>query len=401
MDLDVRNVLIYVDDAVRYDALATELATLGPTYRTIAASTHTPTSFGSLLTGLYPPVNGITSFAHQPATSVRSITDLETHTVSVAARGGMNHSIATMFGDPSRATIEDLEPPFVHIVRRPGGHTPYDGFDMTTFEWANERGNETGREYLYRMANDPAQARQEYYDGVQTSFEEFQRVLAVLERRGLAEDTLVVYTSDHGELLGEYGFFGHTHLATPEIVYVPTTLIHPSLTPESAEALFHHVDLLPTIEASVDDLDIGRTHGSALGEGRTNGYNHFAHVRYGTIPDGAEALIRAIGGFERLVRSVWDRNGGHVFVDGSRVKTTALFAGLLLQAPIGRQLYHSRRISDVYARFAPGHQSYGSPAFSAAEARQEIDALPTDLSSSQDVDLDEQTVERLRDMGYI
>jgi hypothetical protein len=31
MDLDVQNVLIYVDDAVRYEALADDLAALGPT----------------------------------------------------------------------------------------------------------------------------------------------------------------------------------------------------------------------------------------------------------------------------------------------------------------------------------------------------------------------------------
>ena len=66
MDFDVRNVLIYVDDAVRYEALADDLAALGPTYKTVAASTHTPTSFGSLLTGLYPPAAGVLSFQTQP-----------------------------------------------------------------------------------------------------------------------------------------------------------------------------------------------------------------------------------------------------------------------------------------------------------------------------------------------
>ena len=124
MDLDVRNVLVYVDDAVRYDALADELAALGPTYETIAASTHTPTSFGSLLTGLCPPAAGILSFKHSPAAGVRSVFDIESHTVTMGAKGGMNHSIADVFNQPPRATIEDVTPPFIHVVRRPGGHTP-------------------------------------------------------------------------------------------------------------------------------------------------------------------------------------------------------------------------------------------------------------------------------------
>lgn len=127
MDLGVRNVLLYVDDVVRYDAVADELAALGPTYKTVAASTHTPTSFGSLLTGQYPPATNVLSFKHGPAAGVRSIFDIESHTVTMGAKGGMNHSIADMFGQPPRTTIEDVEPPFVHVVHRPGGHAPYDG----------------------------------------------------------------------------------------------------------------------------------------------------------------------------------------------------------------------------------------------------------------------------------
>ena len=54
----------------------------------------------------------------------------------------MNDSIAEMFGRPPRATIEDVEPPFVHVTRRPGGHTPYDGFDLTIDEFRSETGRE-------------------------------------------------------------------------------------------------------------------------------------------------------------------------------------------------------------------------------------------------------------------
>ena len=62
MNLDMQNVLMYIDNAVRYETLADDLAAPGPTCKTIAASTRTPTSFGSLLTGLYPPAAGVLSF---------------------------------------------------------------------------------------------------------------------------------------------------------------------------------------------------------------------------------------------------------------------------------------------------------------------------------------------------
>jgi len=394
----VRNVLLYVDDAVRYDTLFDELSTLGPTRKTIAASTHTPTSFGSMLTGLYPATNGVLSFEHHPVPGVRSVFDTERPNVTMAAAGGMNHSLARTFESPPRATIEELEPPFVHIVRRPGGHAPYNGFEWQEYEYQDD----TAREYLYRVADDPERARRNYYDGVQTSFEEFERVLAVLEERGLAEETLVIYTSDHGELLGEYGFFGHTHLATPEIVYVPTTFVHPSLSPGSEESLFHHVDLLPTIEAVLEgEADFGRTHGSAFGENRTTGYNHFEHVHYGTMPSVLRAIGDRFGGFERTVRSLWDREGGHVSVDGSTVTSSIVFLGLLSQTPEGRQVLHNRRTRALYSRFVPGRQSYGSPGFTEREALAEIEALAADASASNVEELDDDAVERLRDLGYM
>jgi arylsulfatase A-like enzyme len=127
----------------------------------------------------------------------------------------------------------------------------------------------------------------------------------VLGDRGLAGETLVVYTSDHGELLGEYGFFGHTHLATPEIVYVPTTFPHPTLEPSAESSLLHHVDFLPTVASALgDDVDIGRTHGAAFGGDRTVGYNHVEHVCYESLPNVLETIGDATGGFERAIRSL-------------------------------------------------------------------------------------------------
>jgi len=398
MDLDVRNVLLYVDDAVRYDALLDELSALGLTHKTIAASTHTPTSFGSILTGLHPPTNGILSFGHHPAPGVRSVFDIERPEVTMATTGGMNHSLARVFESPPRATIEELEPPFIHVVRRPGGHAPYNGFEWEEYEYRNE----TAREYLYRVAGDPERAHRDYYEGVRTSFEEFKRILAVLERRDLAEETLVIYTSDHGELLGEYGFFGHTHLATPEIVYVPTTFINPSLSPKRAESLFHHVDLLPTIETVLrDEIDIGRTHGSTFGENRTVGYNHFEHIHYGAMPSMLRALGDLFGGFGRTIRSLWDYNGGHVFTSGSTITSSIVYVGLLSQTPEGRQILRNRKTKALYSRFTPGDRSYGSPGFTSEEAIEEIKALAASANTSRVTPLDEETRKRLEDMGYM
>ncbi|EMA27160.1 sulfatase-like hydrolase/transferase [Haloarcula japonica] len=398
MDLDVENVLIYVDDAVRYDTIADTLSSFGPTHKTIAASTHTPTSFGSLLTGLLPPRSGIHSFKHTVPHDVRSVFDIDTHETSMGAKGGMNDGIADIFNSPSRTTIEEANPPFVHVVRRPGGHAPYNGFEWDQYEYASE----TADEYFERISTQPVQAQTDYKQGVERSFEEFQRVLDVLDERGLADDTLVVYTSDHGELLGEYGFFGHTHAATPEVVYVPTTFIHPDLEPENVDDLFHHVDLVPTIaDAMRHDIDIGQTDGFIDGGDRETGYNHLRHIRYGTLADPIERLIQLTGGFERTIQSIWDDDGGHVFVEGSQITASLVYLVLLLQKPFGKQVRYKNNIVDSYKMFTPGHESYGLPGFDKQEARSKIDSILARKAANTERDIDDATVEHLEEMGYI
>jgi len=393
---NIQNILIYIDDAVRYDTFTEIAPILGPQYKTVAASTHTPTSFGSILTGLYPPLNGVLSFQHSPAPNVESIFDMGELNTSIAARGGMNDTIASIFGDPPRTTIEQVEPPFIHVVRRPGGHAPYDGFDMSKYEYEDE----TAREYLYMVADDFEKARRDYTEGVKTSFEEFLNVLNAIEKRGLAEETLIIYTSDHGEVLGEYGFFGHTHLATPEVVYVPTVFIHPELEKSKQERLFHHVDIVPSIEEICGvHINSGRTNGIPFGKGRTKGYNHFEHVQYTEVHPQLQRFTQFFTG--RTIQSLWGRSGGHVFTDASHIKSAVTYLGLLSQSPEGKQIYHSGDILNMLFQYTPGHQIFGSPQFGRDEAREIIAELLEEIPDQREEQLDEETVEHLRDMGYI
>ncbi len=55
------------------------------------------------------------------------------------------------------------------------------------------------------------------------------RLLAALEARGLADETLVLVTSDHGEALGERGFFGHVENLDEEVVRVPFVVAGPGV----------------------------------------------------------------------------------------------------------------------------------------------------------------------------
>jgi len=75
-----------------------------------------------------------------------------------------------------------------------------------------------------------------------------QTILTALDECGLAEDTIVVFTSDHGEQMGDHGILGKT-VMYEESVRVPMLIRAPMLGRESLriEGNFSHIDLVPTL----------------------------------------------------------------------------------------------------------------------------------------------------------
>jgi arylsulfatase A-like enzyme len=79
---------------------------------------------------------------------------------------------------------------------------------------------------------------------------EVGRILDALERAGLRDNTLVMYTSDHGDMLGAHGGMHQKwHNAYEETVHIPFMISNPVLFPSavSTTQLTSHIDLLPTI----------------------------------------------------------------------------------------------------------------------------------------------------------
>ncbi|MGY8823781.1 MAG: sulfatase family protein, partial [Candidatus Latescibacterota bacterium] len=74
------------------------------------------------------------------------------------------------------------------------------------------------------------------------------KILGALDECGLAEDTVVVFTSDHGEQMGDHGILGKT-VMYEESVRVPLLLRAPMLDkqPRHIGGNFSHIDLVPTL----------------------------------------------------------------------------------------------------------------------------------------------------------
>ena len=58
-------------------------------------------------------------------------------------------------------------------------------------------------------------ARQAYYGSVSFVDEQIGRILAALEKRGLLEETLILYTSDHGDMTGDHNLWRKSYAYEP------------------------------------------------------------------------------------------------------------------------------------------------------------------------------------------
>lgn len=76
---------------------------------------------------------------------------------------------------------------------------------------------------------------------------QFGRLLQGLERLGLADDTIVVFVSDHGEALGRDGFWVHSIFLWESLVHVPLAVRVPGLEPKVVYDNVSLVDLAPTL----------------------------------------------------------------------------------------------------------------------------------------------------------
>ena len=70
-----------------------------------------------------------------------------------------------------------------------------------------------------------------YDDGIAYLDDQLGRLFAALDSRGLLDNTLIVITSDHGELHGEHSVYGHGSHLYRQVVDVPLLVVGPGRVP--------------------------------------------------------------------------------------------------------------------------------------------------------------------------
>jgi choline-sulfatase len=109
-----------------------------------------------------------------------------------------------------------------------------------------------------------------YYTSAHFLDRNMGRVLAKLRELRLEENTLVVYTADHGYCLGQHGRF-EKHCGYDPALRVPLILSQPGrLKPGVVDHFTEHIDLGPTLLRLLDAPAFSLQHGQDLWKARTS-----------------------------------------------------------------------------------------------------------------------------------
>ncbi|MBE2278493.1 MAG: sulfatase-like hydrolase/transferase [Rhodobacteraceae bacterium] len=108
------------------------------------------------------------------------------------------------------------------------------------------------------------------------------RILGRLNDLGLTEDTLVVFTSDHGEFLGDHGLLRKGPPPYRQLLQVPLLVAGPGVVPGGRRQMTSHVDLRRTLAAMVGveaGPDDGQDFSAVLRDPAAAGRSHL-HAEY-------------------------------------------------------------------------------------------------------------------------
>jgi arylsulfatase A-like enzyme len=265
------------EEGARFDLAYAPTSTTGPTH-------------ASILTGLYPPTHGVVKNGLELAERHETLAEI------LAARGYQTAAVVSsyildsLFGyaqgfatyqddfDPATSTMEfearegqeisqgydsradattrramrwlwedrDRNHPFLLFVHYFDPHEPYGAPGAFARRFPPPPADPAGRP---RASQETREEIRQYDGEIAFTDQEIGRLLETLEREGLAENTLVVITADHGEGLMDHDIMGHGVYIYEELVRVPLLLRWPGRIPpgRSFAEPVEQVDLAPTL----------------------------------------------------------------------------------------------------------------------------------------------------------
>lgn len=290
--------------------------------------------------------------------------------------------------------------PFAVFAHYMGVHHPY--FPSPTFrnEFRSEHFSpREAAELAYRLTVDPyatiAHGRavsEEEWEGVRAAYDSLTRqvddmvwqLIEHLRDLGVYDDTILVVTSDHGDLLGEHGLVSHKLLLHDALIQVPVVVRGSerlSGVSDSGTSGMQHIDVIQTILDEVGASTEGMDGEVPPGSGRG----------YSVTQRGAETAVRTV---DRVRQHVPDFDHPHVqegLISAIRTDEWKLIKGsdrsVLYRLPdedSDLSSAHPDRSRELSLQLDEWIAEYGEP-----------------LHSDRESEFSESVKRRLGDLGYV
>ncbi len=286
------NVLLVVVDTLRADRLGCygwqeetspnidALASGGVLFeKMICPVPQTLPSFCTLLTGTYPlthgvRVNGIFSLPERAVTMAEIFKEGGYQTAAFIAGFPIDSRFGTNQGFDTYFEEMRSERPMQGLKKGEDGTFNWSGHSTPNFENTADIVTDEALRWLADRDDRPFFMMVHYFDPhhdyappekfraafphpysgeVAFTDDQLGRLISELDRLGLSDDTLVVFTADHGECLGEHGRYFHQGQLSDAALHVPFVLRFPGRLPENRriQGNCHSVDVMPTILEAV------------------------------------------------------------------------------------------------------------------------------------------------------
>ena len=265
----------------------------------ISQAAWTKVSVPSILTSLYPSTHGITDMPDRLASSVTTLSEAfreagyaTWQTASVVFSGKLSNLHQGVDVLHERASIGDLDHspaktartyvdrflewaedhhdvPFFAFIHVFDPHSPFEPYAPYDALWGTTEGaaeHERGKELWEGSMDDlPTQVQMDstdvdqelflqheydWYDGsIRAMDVEIARLMEGLEELGIADETLFIFMSDHGEEFLEHGYHFHGTNAYGEMMNVPLIMHWPGVLPAGTvvEQTTESIDMMPTV----------------------------------------------------------------------------------------------------------------------------------------------------------
>lgn len=167
--------------------------------------------------------------------------------------------------------------PFFLVVGMNPPHSPYNSLDDVMEKDYNLYKDKTASELLIRPNADTSMKKAAsapyYFANITGVDREFGRILDALKELGLDDNTIVIFSSDHGETMCSQGVADPKNSPFIESISVPFIMRYPEkINPQIVDDLFASVDIMPTLlgAANLKEKTPASVQGKDFSEGLLN-----------------------------------------------------------------------------------------------------------------------------------